>query len=123
MHVSERTEHCAACYGQYTDRRYVDFEAAYDGPVLDGAIKVAIDDLVICEHCLQAAAKMIGLVKAPDLVKALEETTKERNLFKFKLGRERERVKRLHKAASVEDEAESGELSEAKLEELAESVA
>jgi hypothetical protein len=103
MHVSERTEHCAACYGQYGDRRYVDFEAAYDGPVLEGAIKVAIDDLVICENCLTAAAKMIGLVKAPDLVKALDDERAKSHADHMKMGRLERQIKDL-KAALAEEE-------------------
>jgi hypothetical protein len=63
---------CAGCYGQYPDRRHVDFEAAWDGPVFEGEgvhtgdggarskLPVGIDDLVICEDCLKSAAKLLG---------------------------------------------------------------
>ncbi len=72
--------HCAACYGQNTDKG-VDFEVAYDGPVVnqiavvtaEGIDAIAIDDLVICDDCLKPAAKLIGLVSAPDLVDELAE--------------------------------------------------
>lgn len=53
---------CAACFGQYPDRRHVDFEAAYDGPVLEGAARVAIDDLIVCENCLADGARILGWV-------------------------------------------------------------
>lgn len=55
--------HCASCYGQYVDRRYVDFGASYDGPVLEnvaGGVPASIDDLIVCEECLAAAARQIG---------------------------------------------------------------
>jgi hypothetical protein len=69
---------CSACFGQYTERRHVDFEAAWEGPTFkegiageDGeilnAIPVSIDDLILCEDCLRAAAALIGL-KDPDEV-------------------------------------------------------
>lgn len=51
---------CAACNGQYPERRHVDFGASYDGPVLDGAKAMQIDDLIVCEECLSAAAALIG---------------------------------------------------------------
>jgi hypothetical protein len=57
---------CASCYGQYVDRPHVDFGAAYDGPTVYGDTgvalekKVAIDDLIICEECLGAAAALLG---------------------------------------------------------------
>lgn len=55
--------YCSACFGQYPDRRHVDFGASYDGPVLEnvaGGVPASIDDLVICEECLATAAKLIG---------------------------------------------------------------
>jgi hypothetical protein len=69
---------CSACFGQYPERRHVDFEAAWEGPTFkegiageDGeilnAIPVSIDDLILCEDCLRAAAALIGL-KDPDEV-------------------------------------------------------
>jgi hypothetical protein len=58
---------CAACFGQYPDRRHIDFGAFYDGPILPsgadqvGVVGLAVDDLVICEECLKAAAAQLGL--------------------------------------------------------------
>lgn len=63
---------CASCYGQYTDRRHVDFGAAYDGPVLPsgaetkGVVGLVVDDLIVCEECLSAAAKLIGFADATE---------------------------------------------------------
>jgi predicted Rdx family selenoprotein len=52
---------CASCFQAGSDKRYVDFDAAYDGPVLelpDGR-KQTIDDLVICETCLAEAFRLL----------------------------------------------------------------
>lgn len=61
--------HCASCFGQHPDRRHVDFGAYWDGPTFpDGEVAgggtVAIDDLVICEECLRAAATELELTDA-----------------------------------------------------------
>lgn len=62
---------CSSCFGQYTDRRHVDFNAFYDGPVMDAAENVAggkgvsIDDLVLCEECVLAASKLLGCEPFP----------------------------------------------------------
>jgi hypothetical protein len=87
---------CAACYGQYSDRRHVDFEAAWDGPVFEGEgvhtgdggarskLPVGIDDLVICEDCLKSAAKLLGWAgpkaqqKIDDLELRLERSERDR---------------------------------------------
>lgn len=70
-----RGRHCAACYGQYTEMDAVDFQAAYDGPVLDteGQIKVAIDDLVICRTCLTRAGELLGLTDADKTIAAAQQ--------------------------------------------------
>jgi hypothetical protein len=58
---------CSSCFGQYTDRRHVDFGAAWDGPMVPpdqsvaGGKMVSVDDLVICEECLRFAATLIGM--------------------------------------------------------------
>lgn len=58
---------CASCFGQYPDRRHIDFGAFYDGPVLPsgedtvGVVGLAVDDLVICDECVAAAAIQLGL--------------------------------------------------------------
>lgn len=57
---------CASCFGQYPQRMHVDFGASYEGPVLGpqegvmGGKPVSIDDLIICDECLLAAAKLMG---------------------------------------------------------------
>jgi hypothetical protein len=72
---------CSSCGGQYVDRQHVDFNAAWDGPVMDtsqvaGMVRVSIDELVICDECLRAAAKLLGLVDPGEL--AAENATLER---------------------------------------------
>lgn len=61
--------YCTACYGGKPQTRHIDFEAAYDGPVINNEdnIKVAIDDLIICEDCLVAAASMLGMVNSEEM--------------------------------------------------------
>ena len=53
--------YCAACFQQDSELRHIDFDAAYDGPVLtleDGR-KQPIDDLVLCERCLNSAFALL----------------------------------------------------------------
>jgi hypothetical protein len=52
--------HCAACYQTGPEKRYIDFEAAYDGPVIPGTpANQPVDDLIICEECLQSAFSVL----------------------------------------------------------------
>jgi len=60
--------YCASCYTVRPGEEYVDFEAAYNGPVLIGDQdhngnwpKQPIDDLVICKSCLREAATLLNL--------------------------------------------------------------
>lgn len=58
---------CSSCGTHTPDRRFVDFGAAWDGPMVPapgdiaGAKLASIDDLVVCEECLTAAAGVLGL--------------------------------------------------------------
>lgn len=54
--------YCASCYRQEGETRYVDFDAAYDGPVIPGSpVNIPVDDLVICENCLKEAFALLDL--------------------------------------------------------------
>lgn len=59
-----RPSHCAACFrGAEADVRFVDFDAAIDrgsfvGP--GGVLTGAIDDLHLCEACVQQGAEAIA---------------------------------------------------------------
>lgn len=62
MQIVKSAPRCSACYDQKPKERHVDFNVAYEGPVISVAEQpVPIDDLVICESCLIRAAKLIGL--------------------------------------------------------------
>src|SRR4051812_1793268 len=58
---------CASCRERNPDARHVDFGAAGDygmAPAPDniaGGKLVSVDDLIVCERCLVAAAGVIGL--------------------------------------------------------------
>lgn len=70
--------HCAVCHqpssvSDHADR-YVDFEVAYEGPVLTSGGEtmanynpIPVDDLVICEQCLRTGARLIGMEDAVDM--------------------------------------------------------
>jgi hypothetical protein len=85
LHPAGKAFHCANCFGQYLDRRYVEFPAAFDGPVVNqiavvsapGVEPVAIDDLVLCEECVKVAAGMLGLERPSDLTQRVLELEAE----------------------------------------------
>lgn len=54
---------CSSCHQQKPNTLHVDFDAYWDGPVLDAAngMKQSIDDLIICKDCLTAAGILIGM--------------------------------------------------------------
>jgi hypothetical protein len=66
MHVRTDVPYCASCYQARPGQPHVDFDAAYDGPVLDAAAAMQIDDLVICHVCLGGAARLLGYVLDED---------------------------------------------------------
>lgn len=78
---------CSGCWGQYPERRHVDFESHWEGPMfregvmgedgeISNTINVSIDDLVLCEDCLRAAAKLIGLVDPDEVAEYAEQLEK-----------------------------------------------
>lgn len=78
IHIAEPSPpYCAACFQAKPQQRHVDFGAAYDGPTVPalentiGVVGHTIDDLVICEDCLQLAAKLIGLEDSEALQKRI----------------------------------------------------
>lgn len=63
--------YCAGCFQAPQGKRCVDFEAAYDGPVIPGTPEpVPVDDLVLCEDCLGAA---FGLLDPQNLRETISE--------------------------------------------------
>ena len=70
--ADSRPPYCASCF-QHKQEQFVDFEAAYDGPVIPGAtVPVHVDDLIICESCLYEA---FNLLDPLGLKKTIEDLT------------------------------------------------
>lgn len=71
---------CAACF-QHSTGDHVDFEASYDGPVIEkDGIKIPVDDLILCRDCVRAAAELIGMVepdRTAEYITGLEEHIEE----------------------------------------------
>ena len=82
-----RPAYCACCYQAPTvDQRnvYVDYEAAYDGPVIPGAADpVVIDDMILCEDCVKAAASLVGYEPGADL--RGENTEKDKRIAELEI--------------------------------------
>ncbi len=58
---------CSACFNQEPSLRHIDMDAACDrGYGDEAAVKVAYDDLVLCENCVKEAATLINLVPKDD---------------------------------------------------------
>jgi hypothetical protein len=54
--------HCSACFGQYPERRHIDFDAACDRGYGEGPVPIAMDDLVLCEECVREGAQHLGMI-------------------------------------------------------------
>lgn len=75
MNLAEQPPpYCSSCYGAYPERPHIDFEATWDGPVIDheAGTRQAIDDLIVCEECLAQAAGLLGY--APPATDERDET-------------------------------------------------
>lgn len=70
MRVADTPPHaCSACFQSKPQMTHVDFEVAWDGPVIEGGMRVndelvshvpqPIDDLVVCKDCLADAVQHI----------------------------------------------------------------
>lgn len=100
--------HCANCY-QQEPGIHIQFPAAFDGPVLNQNEKLlgsgvevqAIDELVLCEKCLKAAAKLIGLQNVPDLLAEREAQKLEMEHVEEELRQARQATKVLADAISA----------------------
>jgi len=59
----------------------VDFEAAYDGPVIPGTPEpVPVDDLVICENCLAEAFMILDPQNLKETIRELETVVKDQSV-------------------------------------------
>lgn len=74
--IASKPAYCASCY-QQDPVRYVDFEAAYDGPVIPGAPHVTVDDLIICENCLGSAFALLDPKGKDQTIAELEQVVKD----------------------------------------------
>lgn len=101
---------CSSCNGQYTDRRHVDFGAAYDGPVLPsgaetrGVVGIAVDDLIVCDECLTAAARLIGMEDATQSREAMDALTARAEEMSERLAGAIAYINRLEQANAQRDE-------------------
>lgn len=87
MRLATQIRYCASCHNQNVKLRHVDFDAYWDGPTFEDKelkLTVAIDDLIICEDCLAAAATLLGFVddskmreENEELGRALDEKNKQ----------------------------------------------
>lgn len=57
--VEQTPAYCSSCFNQDPQSIHIDLDAAWDGPVVEGAIKVTIDDLVLCANCVREAYGML----------------------------------------------------------------
>ena len=58
--------YCSACFSAKPQMRHIDFECVWDGPVInvEDGIRVQVDDLIVCEDCLSAAAARLDIANA-----------------------------------------------------------
>ncbi|MBS1863020.1 MAG: hypothetical protein JSS68_15065 [Actinobacteria bacterium] len=59
--AAKRPPYCSGCF-QHKSGRFIDFEVAYDGPVIPGSpANIPIDDLILCEDCVRRSAELLDL--------------------------------------------------------------
>lgn len=88
--------YCSSCFQQKPQERHIDFEAYWDGPVIDGSVKVAIDDLVLCAKCVEDAAKLLGYTAGAE--DKLEAKAEEIKALKAKLDQAELHARKLREA-------------------------
>lgn len=101
---------CSSCYGQYPDRRHVDFESAWDGPTFtegvatgDGEVRrnltVAVDDLFLCENCILDAGRLLGIEPADKVALELEDAKGRMREMSERLAGQADYIAKLEQAA------------------------
>lgn len=98
--------HCSACFQQFPGVRHVDFEVAYDGPVIPGSPPVAIDDLIVCEPCLTSAGRVLGLVRDDEVVARAEQAEADRDLANTRVSGLEDFVAKLQEALDAKPQPE-----------------
>lgn len=115
---------CAGCGGQYTDRRHVDFESAWDGPTFEefvhtgdgGKVRnlvVAIDDLFLCEECMAEGAKLLGFVKADEQAQRLIEAEEQLTNLRERIAEREDYIVTLERAVAAKPSAKPRKKAEA----------
>lgn len=65
--------YCSCCFQQQPKKIHIDFEVAWDGPVINtDGLRVPIDDLYLCEDCLGLASRTLQLALDNKIEKKLE---------------------------------------------------
>lgn len=64
--------YCSCCFQQQPTKLHIDFEVAWDGPVInEDGLRVPIDDLYLCENCIESAYNRwrvsVGLKPLPSI--------------------------------------------------------
>jgi hypothetical protein len=92
--------YCACCFTQKIGTRHIDFEAYFDGPVIDpgNGMKQTIDDLILCEDCVRTAAKFIGMVDNEEANEELAKLRAEVNQLRALRARNAQKLSRIEKA-------------------------
>ncbi len=97
IQLTQTPVRCSSCFNQNPSLRHIDMDAACDrGYGNDEAVKIAYDDLVLCENCVKEAATLINLVPKDD--GTIERLEKELLL-------ERARSKQAEKWARTQEDA------------------
>lgn len=64
--------YCSCCFQQQPNEVHIDFEVAWDGPVInEDGLRVPIDDLYLCETCLEGAYNRLRVAKGVSPVSSL----------------------------------------------------
>lgn len=84
--ASPNPPYCSCCFNQKPEQTHIDFEAYWDGPIIEGkSFKQPIDDLIVCEDCLAIAAQLVGYVKdeeSSEVIKRLRRDNHELEQWK-----------------------------------------
>jgi hypothetical protein len=79
-------QYCSACHNQDPTRRHVDFDAACDrGYGNEEAVKVAFDDLILCEQCLKEGAGHVGMIDGKRVLAENSELERKLNTAKTRI--------------------------------------
>ena len=61
--------YCSSCFQAKPNLLHIDFEATFDGPMINptDGISISVDNLIICLDCMARAAHLAGFSKQSDL--------------------------------------------------------